>query len=66
MEIDWSKASNAIVVANAVADPKYAPYCMRCPGFHRMSVVEPLYWRHSCGAEHDERNCISPSEDSTR
>lgn len=35
--------------------PDYAPYCMRCSGMHRMRKVGDYYWRHSCGAEHDDR-----------
>lgn len=56
--IDISKAKDATVVRNHAADPSYTPYCLRCAGLHRMSVVEPFYFRHSCGAEHDERQCI--------
>lgn len=58
MIIDTSKAKNGVVVYNHAKDPTYAPYCMRCDGLHRMTLVEPFYWRHSCGAEHDERAVI--------
>lgn len=58
MNIDTSKAKEPIIVRNHAADARYAPYCMRCGGLHRMTLVEPFYWRHSCGAEHDERACI--------
>lgn len=58
MRIDTSKAYNTTVVRNYIADARYAPYCMRCDGLQRMAIVAPLYWRHSCGAEHDERACI--------
>lgn len=40
---------------NALRDPAYAPYCGRCPGLVRMRRVEFLFWRCTCGAEHDER-----------
>jgi hypothetical protein len=39
-------------------DPAYAPYCGRCRGLHRMTVVQRFYWTHSCGAVHDERQVI--------
>ena len=45
----------SIIYRNAEKDPNYCPYCMRCSGMQRMTKVEPFYWRHSCGAEHDER-----------
>lgn len=45
----------SIVKQNAIADPAYCPYCMRCPGLRRMRKIETLYWKCSCGAEHDER-----------
>ncbi|SDW93918.1 hypothetical protein [Lysobacter enzymogenes] len=47
-------AKDSIVVANALRDPSYCPYCMRCSGFDRMRKVGLLHWRHHCGAEHDE------------
>jgi hypothetical protein len=56
--MNYSKARASIIVRNHAADPRYAPYCMRCNGLRRMVIVEPFYWRHSCGAEHDERACI--------
>jgi hypothetical protein len=28
---------------------------VRCRGLVRMGIVEPFYWRCTCGAEHDER-----------
>lgn len=45
----------SLVKENALKDPNYAPYCLRCPGLVRMVKVEPLYWRCRCGAQHDER-----------
>lgn len=47
------------VATNALKDPTYCPYCMRCSGAVRMSKVEHLYWRHHCGAEHDERDSVA-------
>ncbi len=42
---------------NAIKDPTYAPYCMRCSTFDRMRKVETMYWRCArCGAQHDERS----------
>lgn len=52
------KAHDAVIVLNHLADPTYAPYCMRCKGLHRMKVVEPFLWEHSCGAIHDERQVL--------
>lgn len=45
----------SIVRDNAEKDPTYCPYCLRCRDLVRMRLVEPFYWRCSCGAEHDER-----------
>lgn len=45
----------SLIHQNASKDPNYSPYCGRCSGLHRMTKVEPFYWRHHCGAEHDER-----------
>lgn len=55
IKIDIDRAHSKIVVRNHHEDPRYAPYCMRCSGLQRMQLVEPFYWRHKCGAEHDER-----------
>jgi hypothetical protein len=52
------KAHNPVIVLNHILDPKYAPYCMRCSGLHRMKVVEPFLWEHDCGAIHDERQVL--------
>src|SRR5690606_2475615 len=50
-----SAAHDPTIVHNALTRPEgYSPYCMRCPGLHRMKQVGLLHWRHSCGAEHDE------------
>lgn len=57
--IDIDKAHNKIIVWNHEKDPGYAPYCMRCSGLHRMKVIEPFLWQHSCGAIHDERQVLS-------
>ena len=43
------------ILHNARRDPKYNPYCGRCPGLERMEKVEPFLWQHHCGAVHDER-----------
>lgn len=49
-------ARDPIIVSNALTRPDgYSPYCLRCSGWHRMSPVGLLHWRHDCGAEHDER-----------
>lgn len=55
------KAHCAIIVLNHIADPAYAPYCMRCtPGLARMRIVEPFLWTHdACGAIHDERQVLT-------
>lgn len=53
-----AKAHSPIIVRNHIADPNYAPYCGRCSGLHRMRVVEPFLWKHSCGAIHDERQVL--------
>ena len=58
MKIDKSKAHSYIIVDNHSEDPTYAPYCMRCSSFHRMTVVEPYLFKHRCGAVHDERQVI--------
>lgn len=50
----------SLIRQNYIADPTYAPYCMRCEGLHRMKLVEPFLWNHPCGAVHDER---SPQSD---
>lgn len=42
---------------NALKDPAYCPYCMRCSGLVRMVNVETMLWRcEKCGAVHDERD----------
>ena len=51
-------AYDAVIVLNHIADPNYAPYCMRCNGLYRMTVVEPFLWKHDCGAIHDERQVL--------
>ncbi len=45
----------SIIRQNYLANPAYCPYCMRCKGLHRMTLVEPFLWKHHCGAVHDER-----------
>lgn len=53
------KAHDPVIVLNHIADPNYAPYCMRCDGLHRMRVVEPFFWTHdACGSIHDERQVL--------
>lgn len=54
-----AKAHDPIIVLNHILDPNYAPYCMRCSGLHRMRVVEPFLWEHTCGAIHDERQVLT-------
>ena len=51
----------SLVKENALKDPNYAPYCLRCPGLVRMVKVEPLYWRCRCGAQHDEGKPMKPT-----
>mgnify|MGYP001566265268 FL=1 len=53
------KAHDPVIVLNHIADPTYAPYCMRCNGLNRMTVMEPFLWKHYCGAIHDERQVLS-------
>lgn len=53
------KAHDPIIVLNRIHDPRYAPYCMRCPGIARMTEVEPFLWEHDCGAIHDERQVLT-------
>jgi hypothetical protein len=50
-----SEAAPSQVLTNAMKDPNYAPYCMRCSGAYRMQRIEPFLWSHHCGAIHDER-----------
>ena len=52
------KAYDAIIVSNYLRDNSYTPYCGRCSGLHRMKLVEPFLWKHSCGAIHDERQVL--------
>ena len=54
-----NKAHSPVIVLNYILDPSYAPYCGRCPGLHRMRLVEPFLWEHRCGAIHDERQVLS-------
>lgn len=56
--IRYEKAHNVVVVGNYDRDRSYSPYCMRCRGLDRMVLVEPLLWKHHCGAIHDERQCF--------
>lgn len=53
------KAYDPVIVLNFIADPTYAPYCMRCSGLKRMKLVEPFLWEHECGAVHDERQVLT-------
>jgi hypothetical protein len=46
---------DSIMKINALKDPNYAPYCLRCSTMMRMTRVEPLLWKCKCGAIHDER-----------
>jgi hypothetical protein len=57
--VDLSKAHNYVIASNHSNDPMYAPYCGRCSGLHRMKIVEPFLWNHSCGAIHDERQVLA-------
>lgn len=44
------------VLENAIKDPSYKPYCLPCPGLHRMAHIERFYWECPvCHAKHDER-----------
>jgi hypothetical protein len=53
------RAHNPVIVLLHIADPDYAPYCMRCTGLHRMKTVAPFLWEHECGAVHDERQVLT-------
>lgn len=45
----------SLIRLNAEADPRYAPYCLRCSSMARMQKIGEMIWRcASCGAEHDE------------
>jgi hypothetical protein len=44
----------SIVHQNALKNPNYAPYCMRCKGLKRMIKTGTLSWGCSCGASHKE------------
>lgn len=52
----------SIMAQNAMKDPNYSPYCMRCPGLVRMRRVEPMLWNCPCGAIHDERDNFTHDE----
>lgn len=53
------KAHNPVIVLNALLNPDYAPYCMRCRGLDRMRKVEGFLWTHdACGSVHDERQVL--------
>lgn len=39
--------------SNMIANPKYAPYCLRCSGSSRMTRVLPTLATHHCDAQHD-------------
>ena len=54
-------ATKSQVRTNAEADTNYSPYCMRCSTMTRMRIVEPMFWRCACGAEHDERRPVPPA-----
>ncbi len=44
------------VKENALKDPNYSPYCLKCSSMKRMDKYEHLYWVcFKCGAVHDER-----------
>lgn len=44
------------VKMNALQDPNYRPYCLRCSHLVRMVKVETMYWKCAvCNARHDER-----------
>lgn len=52
----------SIILTNALKDPNYRPYCMRCRGLVRMEKIAPLFWRCKCGAEHEEKIPAVPSQ----
>lgn len=57
---------DSIVRSNALKDPNYAPYCMRCTGLVRMKKIEHMFWKCGCGAQHDERvNTLPPTTNTT-
>lgn len=45
----------SIMRLNAEKDATYRPYCLRCPGLVRMTIVDRFLWACACGAVHDER-----------
>lgn len=50
-----SCAAPSVVRENALRDPSYRPYCLRCRGLVRMRKVENMHWRCDvCGATHKE------------
>lgn len=51
----------AFLREKAEGDPTYRPYCMRCRGLVRMTIVAPFYWRCACGGECDCRVFASDS-----
>lgn len=61
--VNLEKAKSFIVAYNHSKDPNYAPYCLRCAGIDtRMSIVEPFFWKHHCGALHDERQVLEAGQ----
>lgn len=60
LEVILQTSEMSLVKRNALADPTYCPYCMRCSGpmSVRMTKVAHLLWKHHCGAVHDEREKV--------
>lgn len=48
--------ADSIIKRNALADPSYCPYCLRCKELVRMTKISHLLWGCLCGAIHDERD----------
>lgn len=48
----------SLVALNALDNPNYKPYCLRCDRGRMTRIVEPFLWRCDCGAEHDERAAV--------
>ncbi len=54
--------SESLVDENMRADPRYAPYCMRCKGAVRMTRVSEREARCRCGASHVLRDTPEAAE----
>lgn len=53
-----------LVLRNAVKNPTYGPYCLRCSTMERMQKIEFLFWRcRHCQAVQDSRPTIEEQKD---